>query len=122
MLSRSPRGNSLREPEGDLLLGGLLGIAAVADVAADVESEVSADGAGGGVGGASGAQQLASFGEGVDSFPDHGDDGARGHVADESGEERLLLEVGVVLLHVLTAGSGELQSDELETLLFESEN
>ena len=46
---------TLLEPEGDLLLGVLDRVGAVADVAADVDGEVAADGTGGrsqGVGGA----------------------------------------------------------------------
>ena len=36
----------------------------------------------------------------VEALPDHGDDGAAGHVLDKPGEERLLGQVGVVLLKV----------------------
>ena len=32
----------------------------------------------------------------IETLPDHGDNGARGHVLDEAGEERLALEVSVV--------------------------
>lgn len=53
--------------------------------------------------------------DGITSLPDHTDDGARVHVADETGEEGLGREVGVVLLEVLLAGGGHLQSDELRS-------
>ena len=33
---------------------------------------------------------------GIKALPDHGNDGARGHVLDEAGEEGLALEVSVV--------------------------
>lgn len=51
--------------------------------------------------------------DGVTSLPDHTDDGARVHVADETGEEGLGREVGVVLLEVVLAGGSHLQADEL---------
>jgi hypothetical protein len=53
--------------------------------------------------------------DGVTSLPDHTDDGARVHVADETGEEGLGREVGVVLLEVVLAGGSHLQADELES-------
>lgn len=52
--------------------------------------------------------------------PYHADDGARAHVLDETGEERLLGEIGVVLLQQLAGRCGHLQSDQLEALLFEA--
>lgn len=51
--------------------------------------------------------------DGVTSLPDHTDDGARVHVADETGEEGLGREVGVVLLEMVLAGGSHLQADEL---------
>jgi hypothetical protein len=50
----------------------------------------------------------------------HADDGAGAHVLDETGEERLGGEVGVVLLQQLLGGRGHLQSDQLEALLLEA--
>ena len=38
--------------------------------------------------------------DGIETLPDHGDDGARGHVLDEAREEGLALEVSVVCTYV----------------------
>ena len=37
---------------------------------------------------------------GVKALPDHGDDGASGHVLDKAGEEGFALEVSVVCMYV----------------------
>jgi hypothetical protein len=44
----------------------------------------------------------------------------RGHVLDETGEEGLFLEVGVVLLEVSLAGRDELHGGELEAAALEA--
>lgn len=95
--ARLPRGEALREPERNLLLSGGGGVAAVEQVAPDIECKVKTDGAGGGVGGLGGTQQLAADSGCVLALPRHGDDGARSHVGDQTGEETLGLQVGVVL-------------------------
>lgn len=38
--------------------------------------------------------------DGVESLPDHADDGAGCHVLDQTGEERLALEIGIVCVDV----------------------
>lgn len=48
---------TLLEPQGNLLLGVLDGVGAVADVAADVDGEVTTDGTGGGSQGVGGAEK-----------------------------------------------------------------
>jgi hypothetical protein len=137
------------EPESDLLLGRLDGVGAVADVATDVlcakqyllvtlnlrkglagsnscnrtttyNSVVTTDGArlrGKGVGGTE--DDTAGL-DGVTALPDHGADGAGGHVGDETGEERLAGEVGVVGLEVLLGGGDELDGGKLEAALLEA--
>ena len=102
------------------MLGALDGVRAVADVAADVDAEVTTDGAGGGVSGVGGAQHDAAGLDGVVALPDHGADRARVHVLDESGEELLAGEVGVVLLEVLLGGGAQLHGEQLETLGLEA--
>ena len=44
----------------------------------------------------------------------------RGHVLDETGEEGLFLEIGVVLLEVSLAGRDELHGGELEAAALEA--
>lgn len=51
---------TLLEPEGNLLLGVLDAVGAVADVAADVDGEVATDGAGGGGEGVGGTEDGCS--------------------------------------------------------------
>ena len=83
------------EPESDLLLGVLDRVGAVADVAADVNGEVATDGAGSGGEGVGGTEEGAAGLDGILALPDHGGDGARVHVLDETGEKGLVLEVGI---------------------------
>ncbi len=58
----------------------------------------TADGAGGGFGGLGGAEDDAASGDDAIALPNHGDDGARGHVLEEAWEEGLGHKVLVVLL------------------------
>lgn len=128
-----------REPEGDLLLGALDRVGAVADVAADVDGVVTTDGARGGGQGVGGTQDGTAGLDDVLALPDHGADGTAQHVwrqisgesplmntvililtGDEALEERLASEVGVVLLEVLLAGSAELHGNELEAAVLEA--
>ena len=117
-----PLDESLGEPEGNLVLGGLLGVGAVDEIAADDLAKVATDGARGGVGRLGGAEDLAALCRRVESLPDHRDDGTGGHVVDQPGKEGLAVEIFVVLLKMGATGRGQLHRDELEALLFESEN
>lgn len=131
----------------------------MADVAANGEAVVTADGAcekvseritryatrcvltDGGLEGVGSTEHDAAGLDGVKSLPDHGDDGAGGHVLDQAGEEGLALEIGVVcgqgsaparrcdaialsggrtLLEVLLGGVDELEGDQLEAALLEA--
>ena len=108
------------EPESNLLLGVLDGVGAVADVAADIDGEVATDGAGGRGGGVGGTEEDTAGLDGVTALPDHGADGAGGHVGNETGEERLAGEVGVVGLEVLLGGGDQLDGRELEAAVLEA--
>ena len=68
------------EPESNLLLGVLNAVGAVADVAADIEGEVAADGARGGGKGIGGTEDGTASLDSVTAFPNHGADGAGGHI------------------------------------------
>lgn len=82
--------------------------------------EVTTDGARGGGKGVGGAEEDTAGLDGVTALPDHGADGARGHVGNETVEEGLALEVGVVGLEVLLGGGDELDGGKLETALLEA--
>jgi len=110
----------LLEPEGNLLLCGLDAVGSVADVAANVDGEVTADGAWGAVLWVGGAKDDTAGLDGVTTLPDHGADWARGHVGDETGEERLGAQILVVLLEVLLGGGDELETNELEATVLEA--
>lgn len=69
-----------REPEGNLLLGVLNAVGAVADIAADIDGVVTTDGAGGGSQGVGGTEDGAAGLDSVLALPDHGADGAAQHV------------------------------------------
>jgi hypothetical protein len=124
----------LLEPERNLLLCVLDAVTAVADVAANVDGEVATDGAWQAVLGVGGTEDGTAGLDGITTFPDHGANWAGGHVCsgssvntrksrwkeertrNETGEERLLGQVLVVLLEVLLRGGDELDSDELEAV------
>ena len=108
------------EPVGDLGVGGLDGVGTVTDVAADVDAEVTTDGAWLGLEGLGGTEHLAAGKDGVVTLPDHGADGAGGSVVDETAEEALGGQIGVVLLEVGTAWGAELHGAKLESLVLEA--
>jgi hypothetical protein len=81
---------------------------------------VTTDGARLGRKGVGGTEDDTASLDGVTALPDHGADGARGHVGNETGEERLAGEVGVVGLEVLLGGGDELDGSKLEAALLEA--
>merc|ERR1719215_649946 len=91
------------EPQGNLLLGRLDGVRSMADIAANLDTEVSSDGAWLAVSWVSLSQHHTSSLNGVQTLPHHADNGAAGHVGNESGENSLL----------------HLHGDQLVSLLFE---
>ena len=111
---------SIREPEGDLLVGRLDGVGTVANVSADIDAVVTSDGAGLGVERLGGTEHLSAGEDDVGTLPDHAADGAGGGVLDETVEEALGGKISVVLLELLSAGLGKLHGDELEALGLEA--
>jgi len=85
----------------------------VADIPSGGDAEVSADGTGLRVQGVGGTKHEATSLDNFSSLPNHTDNGARKHVLDEGGEERLLREILVVLLEESLRGSGKLKSNEV---------
>lgn len=92
------------------------------NVAANVNGVVAADGAGGGLERVGGAENGAALLDHVLALPDGGEDGARGHVLEETGKEGLLLEVLVVLAEERLRGLGQLDGDKLEAALLKAAN
>jgi len=82
--------------------------------------EVTTNGTRGRGEGVGGSEEDTAGLDGVAALPDHGADGAGGHVGDEAGEEGLAGEVGVVGLEVLLGGGDELDGGELEAALLEA--
>ena len=120
--SRGPLDDSLREPQSDLLVGGLGRVGSVADVAANVDTEIASDGARGGFAGLSGSQQLSALRAGVLALPNHGEHGGSLHELNQTTEERLGGKIGVVSLEVGLRRLHKLHSDQLVSLLLESSN
>jgi len=108
------------EPQGNFLLSGFDGIGSVADVTPDLNAVVTADGTGLGVLGVGLAKHDAASLDDASSLPHHGHDGSGSHVLDESREERLGGQVGVVLLQKLFISLHEFHGNELESLLLKS--
>jgi hypothetical protein len=83
-------------------------------------SKVTTDGARLGRKRVGGAKKDTAGLDGVTALPDHGADGAGRHVGDETGEERLALQVGVVGLEVLLGSGDQLDGGQLEAALLEA--
>jgi hypothetical protein len=83
VVGAAPVDDAIREPECNLLLGALNGVAAVDDVPADLNAVVAADGARVRGGRVSGADDLAAGSDDALALPHHGDDGAGDDVLDE---------------------------------------
>jgi len=93
-------GGTFGEPESDLLLGVLDRVGTMADVSANSESKVATDGADGGGKGVGGAKHGTASLDSIKTLPNHGDDGAGGHILDQAREERLAFEISIMLLEV----------------------
>ena len=56
----------------------------------------------------SGAKHRTARLDGIETLPDHGDDGARSHILDQTREERLILQILVVCtIFFSKKGNGE---------------
>merc|ERR1719184_722365 len=108
------------EPEGNLVVGRLNSVRAMADVAPDMDGEVSPDGSREGSGRVGFTKHNTTSLHCVQTLPNHGADRAAGHVGDKPTEESLAGEVSVVLLQVLHRGLHHLHRDQLETLLLKA--
>merc|ERR1719186_458972 len=105
------------EPEGNLVVGRLNSIGAMADVAPNMDGEVSPDGSREGSGRVRLTKHNTTSLHCVQTLPNHGTDRAASHVGDESTEESLAGEVSVVLLQVLHGGLHHFHGNQLEPLL-----
>jgi hypothetical protein len=110
----------LAEPQGDLPFSTLHRVTTVADVASSLDAIVTSDGAWNAVERVGGAQHDATSFDGLESFPDHGDDRTGIHVLDETGVEGLGGQVFVVFLQLLLVGVHHFQGDQLESALLEA--
>lgn len=71
--------------------------------------------------GVSGTNKAASTLDHSFSFPNHGNNGARGEIVDESSKEGLVLQVRVVLGSEVLGGLHDLDSNEFVSLSLEAE-
>lgn len=110
----------LSEPESNLVLGRLVGVRTVDEVAADIDGEITTDGARSGVVGVSGSNELATTNNSVLTLPNHGDNSSRREVLAKSREEGTRLEVIVVLSGELRGGNKDLDTNQLEALSLEA--
>jgi len=108
------------EPKCDLLLGRLLGVGTVNDVATQVDAEITANRSWEGLLRISLTHHhSASFG-GILAFPHHGNDGTRGDELDELVVKGLVFQVDIMLLDMLCRSLHEFHGDKLEASLLES--
>lgn len=92
----------------------------MANVSADINTEVASDGARVGVKRLGGAEHLSAGQDDVVALPDHAANWTRCCILDKPWEERLGLEVSVVLLKLLLAGLAEFHAHEFKALCLES--
>merc|ERR1719336_3244683 len=105
------------EPEGDLLVGGLHSVGAVADVMTNLDTEITSDGARGGVSGVGGSQHDTTSLDSVETLPYHRQHGATSHVLDQTSKEGFGGQIGVVVLQEFLRSLHELHGHELEALV-----
>ena len=74
------------------------------DVTANFDTEVTTDGAGLGILGVGLAQHNSAGLDDIGALPNHGNDRSGGHVLDQSTEERLGTQIGIMRLQVILAG------------------
>jgi hypothetical protein len=108
------------KPESNFFLGIFNAIGTVADVAADVNSEVSADSTGGRGKWISSAENGSPSLDGITALPHHSDDRSAQHIGNETREERLFREIGIVLLEMLLGRRDELDGSKLVAALFKA--
>jgi len=108
------------EPEGDLLLRRLCRVRPVDDVSSQIDAKVPANGSRERLLRVGFAHHHATGFGGVFALPHHRDDGSGGDEIDEFVVKRLVLQVDVVLLNVLSGSLHKFHSDELEPSLLES--
>lgn len=92
----------------------------MSNVSAHINGVVTSDRARGALQGVGGAQNGTALLDNVLALPDGGQNGARAHVGQETGEKALGLEVLVVLTEKSLGGLGELDGNELEAALLEA--
>jgi len=105
--------DSFGEPESDFVLSGLYSVGSMADVAASDETVVTTDGTDGRSQGVGGPKHGTTSLDCVETLDHKGANRSRGHILDESREEGLVLEVGIVLLKVLSSGMNHLHGHDL---------
>ena len=121
VLSRLPAQNLLwLEPESDFLLCVLDGVGAVADVTSDINGEITTDGTWSRSQWVGSTEKDTSGLDSITTLEDDGGDWAGVHVLDETGEEWLVREIGIVLLEVLLAWRDELESCDFVSLGLEA--
>lgn len=112
--------NTLREPKGNLFFGALNGVRSMANVTANSKTIVTTNGTDWRLQGVGSTKHDTSSLDSIKTLPYHGNNGSRGHVLDEAREERLALEVGIMLLKMFRRSVDELEGDKLVPTLLES--
>ena len=92
----------------------------MADVASDIDGKVTTDSTGSRVQGVRSTEQDTTGPDRVLALEDDADDGTGSHVLDETGEELLALEIGIMLFQVLFGSVNHFESGDLVTASFET--
>jgi len=120
LLCMSVLNNALGEPESNLFLSAFDSVRAVADVTADSESVIATDRTDWRLQGVGSTKHSTASLDSIQTLPNHGYNGSRCHVLDETREEGFSFQVSIMLLEVLWSCLNELERDQLEAALFKS--
>merc|ERR1719244_1993050 len=106
----------VREPESDLVVGGVYSVTAMDDVTTDLDTKISSDGARLAVSGISFPQHNSAGLDSVLTLPDHGDNRATSHVLHQTREETSSRQISIMLPKVSLARLHHPDGHQLEPL------
>merc|ERR1739848_587040 len=111
---------TLLKPKSNFMVSRFNTVRPMANIPAQIGTEISPNSTWSGSQRIGFTQHPPTLFDGVQTFPDHGADGARVHVFDEAVEEGFAGEVGVVLFEVFFAGLGDFDGNEFVAAVFEA--
>merc|ERR1712168_94100 len=110
---------TLLKPQGNFCVRRVHRITSMDDIPTHIDGEITSDGSWFGLQRISLPKHLSSLFHHVLTLPNHGNHGAGGNMADESGEERSWLQVSVMLVQQFFISLQHLHGNEFVSTLLE---